>query len=71
MIPRGTRTAIIACIGLVSCLLSVEGADKSKGRPQKGATARKPETIPPQGLSTAELVQKVKPSLVVLSTRGR
>ncbi|MEN9733385.1 MAG: putative periplasmic serine endoprotease DegP-like precursor [Verrucomicrobiota bacterium] len=74
MIPRGTLHAAIACLGLVLCLVPLEGADKSKTRPQKGTSSKKgssSELAAPQGLSTAELVQRVKPSLVVLSTRSR
>lgn len=73
MIPRGTLLAAIACLGLGLCLATLEGADKSQRRPQSPATSKKGSTNPatPQGFSTAELVNRVKPSLVVLSTRSR
>lgn len=73
MIPRGTLHAAIACLGLGLCLSSGEGADKSQRRPQSGAASKKGSTnaAGSQGFSTAELVKRVKPSLVVLSTRSR
>ncbi|MBM3903323.1 MAG: serine protease, partial [Verrucomicrobia bacterium] len=73
MIPRGTLLTAIACLGLGLCLTTLEGADKSQRRPQSPATSKKGSTNPatPQGFSTAELVNRVKPSLVVLSTRSR
>lgn len=73
MIPRGTLLPAIACLGLGLCLTTLEGADKSQRRPQSPATSKKGSINPstPQGFSTAELVNRVKPSLVVLSTRSR
>lgn len=73
MIPRGTLHAAIACLGLGLCLSSGEGAEKSQRRPQSGAASKKGSTnaAGSQGFSTAELVKRVKPSLVVLSTRSR
>lgn len=73
MIPRGTLHAAIACLGLGLCLSSGEGAEKSQRRPLSGAASKKGSTnaAGPQGFSTAELVKRVKPSLVVLSTRSR
>lgn len=73
MIPRGTLHAAIACLGLGLCLASGEGAEKSQRRPQSGAASKKGSTnaAGSQGFSTAELVKRVKPSLVVLSTRSR
>ncbi len=73
MIPRGTLHAAIACLGLGLCLSLGEGAEKSQRRPQSGAASKKGSTnaAGPQGFSTAELVKRVKPSLVVLSTRSR
>ena len=73
MIPRGMLHTAIACLGLGLCLSSGEGAEKSQRRPQSGAASKKGSTnaAGPQGFSTAELVKRVKPSLVVLSTRSR
>ena len=73
MIPQGTLHAAIACLGLGLCLIPIQGADKAQRRPQSGAASKKGSTnaTAPQSLSTAELVKRVKPSLVVLSTRSR